>query len=308
MKRLFCICLALILSLGITSCTEDEASESLKEESSYTRETVSPNETEYIYGTITDKTNDGMLVMKVSYSSLKTDLGNTVHIVTDQADKFCVKDEIKVAFSVIERPYDSTQYVRIIADDIVMYVMSDDKPIIYFYPEVPTLCSARVILDGKLTCTYPEHGKDGWKDFTAYPDGTLVFPDGKEYYALYWEGLQNTEWDFSKGFCVRGEDTAEFLEWVLEKQGLTPREANEFIIYWLPLMQDNPYNVISFQTAAYTESAVLEISPAPDSLLRVFMAYYPTDTEIDIEPQTFEPFVRKGFTVVEWGGSRVERP
>ena len=24
----------------------------------------------------------------------------------------------------------------------------------------------------------------------GHPDGTLVFPDGKEYYALYWEGVQ----------------------------------------------------------------------------------------------------------------------
>ncbi|MBR5798015.1 MAG: hypothetical protein IKY29_03575, partial [Clostridia bacterium] len=86
------------------------------------------------------------------------------------------------------------------------------------------------------------------------------------------------------------------------------REANEFIVYWLPQMQNNPYNVISFQTAAYTDGAVLEITPAPDSLLRVFMAYYPTDTEVDIQPQTFEGFERSGFTVVEWGGAQTSKP
>ena len=179
------------------------------------------------------------------------------------------------------------------------------KPIIYLYPEVPTVCSAKIILNGKLTCTYPEHGVNGWENFTAYPDGTLIFPDRKEYYALYWEGLQNTQWDFSEGFCVPGKDTAAFLEWALAEQGLTPREANEFIVYWLPLMQENPYNVISFQTKAYTDGAVLEITPAPDSILRVFMAYYSADTAVEIKPQTFEGFVREGFTAVEWGGSRV---
>lgn len=136
----------------------------------------------------------------------------------------------------------------------------------------------------------------------AHPDGTLVFPDGKEYYALYWEGEQCAEWDFSTGFCVRGEDTVAFLEWALAEQGLTAREANEFIVYWLPLMQENPYNVISFQTTAYTDGAKLDITPAPDSLLRIFMAYYATDTEVEIEPQTFDGFTREGFTVVEWGG------
>ena len=125
---------------------------------------------------------------------------------------------------------------------------------------------------------------------------------------MYWEGLQYGAWDFSKGFCVRGENTATFLEWALAELGLTPREANEFIVYWLPRMQDNPYNVISFQTAAYTDGAVLEIAPAPDSLLRVFMAYYPSDVEIDILPQVFEGFERSGFTVVEWGGAQTSKP
>ena len=188
--------------------------------------------------------------------------------------------------------------------DMIYY----DKPIIYFYPEYPTVCSAKVELNGKLTCTYPEHGNEGWQNFTAYPDGTLIFPDGKEYYALYWEGIQNTKFDFSCGFCVRGEDTVEFLEWALAAQGLTRREANEFIMYWLPRMQENKYNVISFQTSAYTDTAALNITPVPDSILRVFMAYYPSSVEVDIEPQAFEPFIRDGFTVVEWGGTEIGEP
>ncbi|MBR2353086.1 MAG: hypothetical protein IKC26_05410 [Clostridia bacterium] len=207
----------------------------------------------------------------------------------------------------MERPLDTTQYVRIRAERVTP-LMLDAKPIIYLYPQAPTVCSVRVTLDGELTCTYPSHGVDGWQNFTAYPDGTLIFPDGKEYYALYWEGIQNAQWDFSKGWCVRGEDTAAFLEWALREQGLTRREANEFIVYWLPLMQNNPYNVISFQTDTYTDGAVLDVTPTPDSLLRVFMAYYPTDTEVDIQPQALEGFERQGFTVVEWGGTQVREP
>ena len=134
----------------------------------------------------------------------------------------------------------------------------------------------------------------------------MVFPDGREYYALYWEGSGISEWDFSEGFCVKGENTAAFLEWALEAQGLSSREANEFIIYWLPLMQNNPYNVISFQKECYTDSASLEIIPAPDSLLRVFMAYYSSDTAVEIPAQEFAQPSREGFTVVEWGGALVK--
>ena len=182
------------------------------------------------------------------------------------------------------------------------------KPIIYLYPKEETECTVKLTLRGELTCTYPAYGEKGWQNFTAYPDGTLVFPDGMEYYALYWEGIQNVAWDLSQGWCVAGTDTAAFLDWALAQLGLTRREANEFIVYWLPLMQENPYNVISFQTAVYTDNAVLEVTPAPDSMLRVFMTFYPSDELLEIQPQELPGFTRVGFTVVEWGGSLVSAP
>ena len=92
------------------------------------------------------------------------------------------------------------------------------KPIIYFYPEEEINCSVKIDLNGAFTCTYPEY-KNGWDNFTAKPDGTLIFPDGSEYYALYWEALQNNEYDFSKGFCVKGSETADFLSDVLANPG-----------------------------------------------------------------------------------------
>ena len=187
-----------------------------------------------------------------------------------------------------------------IAPDLMTY-----KPIIYFYPEEEINCSVKIDLNGAFTCTYPEY-KNGWENFTVKPDGTLVFPDGSEYYALYWEAMKNNEYDFSKGFCVKGSETAEFLSGVLPRLGLSAREANEFMIYWLPRMQDNPYNLISFQSEAYTESAKLMIDPAPDTLIRVFMAYKPLEKAVDIEAQEITTPARNGFTVVEWGGSEVK--
>ena len=88
--------------------------------------------------------------------------------------------------------------------------------------------------------------------------------------------------------------------------GLTEDEMNEFIVYWLPLMEHNKYNLITFQSDVYTDSAKLNITPTPDSLLRVFMAYVPLEEAVDIEPQQLSTFERIGFTVVEWGGSRIQ--
>ncbi|MBQ7922460.1 MAG: hypothetical protein IJ325_07780 [Clostridia bacterium] len=183
-------------------------------------------------------------------------------------------------------------------------IICAEKPVIYLYPTEETKVSVKLSLDGELICTYPVYN-DGWT-VTAHPDGTLTDENGREYYCLYWEGETSAQYDLSRGFCVKGEDTAEFLENVLAKIGLTEREANEFIIYWLPQMEQNAYNLISFQTDAYTDSAELNITPAPDSLLRVFMAWKPLDEAVEILPQEFAEFERSGFTAVEWGGVRVK--
>ncbi|MCR5737995.1 MAG: hypothetical protein K6G64_10125 [Eubacterium sp.] len=71
-------------------------------------------------------------------------------------------------------------------------------------------------------------------------------------------------------------------------------------------MQDNPYNLIKFQGKQYTENAKLRITPRPDSMLRVFMTWKALDKKIDIKEQNLSTFERKGFTVVEWGGSEIK--
>ena len=178
-----------------------------------------------------------------------------------------------------------------------------EKPVIYLYPEKEMEVTVKLDFDGTLTSTYPAYG-DGWT-VTAQPDGTLTDETGREYYCLFWEGESDTAYDFSSGYCVAGEDTAVFLERALAQLGLTDKEANEFIIYWLPRMEGNAYNLISFQGAAYTDSAELTIDPAPDTVIRVFMAWKGLDQPEKITPQELTAVERNGFTVVEWGGAEV---
>lgn len=177
------------------------------------------------------------------------------------------------------------------------------KPVIYLYPEQECEVSVRLSLNGKLTCTYPSYGT-GWQ-VTAQPDGTLTDGQGMTYRYLYWEGQLQTAYEESRGFCVAGKDTAAFLEWALAELGLNRQEANEFIVYWLPQMEQNAYNVISFQADAYTCAAELDIDPAPDTLIRVFMTWRAATEEVQIQPQALSAPERDGFTVVEWGGTRL---
>ena len=180
-----------------------------------------------------------------------------------------------------------------------------EKPVIYLYPTEETEVSVKLDYNGEFIATYPKYD-DGW-EVIASPDGTLTSLDGeREYYCLFWEGKSGFEYDLSRGFVVAGKDTEKFLEESLKTLGLTDKEANEFIIYWLPRMESNAYNLISFQGQNYTDAARLEITPTPDSVLRVFMAWQALDQPIEVEPQTLPTFERTGFTVVEWGGSEVK--
>ena len=223
------------------------------------------------------------------------------------SDEWCVGDHVACTYKNI---YFDSNRNRAEMDLISIDIMDEEtlptpaKPVIYLYPEKEMSVSVNLTLDGKLTCTYPAYN-NGWT-VTAAPDGTLTNEKGQTYNYLYWEGKSFASYDLSKGFCIKGEDTAAFLEEALEKLGLTRREANEFIVYWLPMMEQNPYNIIAFQTDIYTESAQLAVNPTPDTLIRVFMAWQASDTFAELPTQELSAPDRVGFTVVEWGGAAMK--
>lgn len=228
---------------------------------------------------------------------------------TALSEDWCVGDQVVCTYENIWLDEDSYGHVE--ADMLTIEVGIKQlepgvayKPVIYLYPEQETEVSVELELEGSLLCTYPAYG-EGWQ-VTAAPDGTLTDEKGQTYSYLYWEGLMNTRWDMTEGFCVKGEDTAAFLEDALEKLGLNRREANEFIIYWLPLMEQNPYNIIAFQTTAYTDAAELNIDPAPDTLIRIFMTWQSTESYVNLQPQELTAPERAGFTVIEWGGTEIQ--
>ena len=83
----------------------------------------------------------------------------------------------------------------------VQQEQGDAKPVIYLYPEQETTVSVSLDYAGTLTATYPAY-EDGWR-VTAEPDGTLYDESGNEYSYLFWEGENNTDYDFSTGLLRR---------------------------------------------------------------------------------------------------------
>jgi hypothetical protein len=155
--------------------------------------------------------------------------------------------------------------------------------------------------------TYPKYNEP-WQ-VQAEPNGDLTdLKTGRHYYALYWEGKNFVSVPNPKeGFIIEGKDTIPFLEEKLDQLGLTEHEAEEFIIYWLPKLENAKYNLIRFQTLAeQNKNMPLNIIPTPETLIRVMMEYKNLDEPIQIEEQNLpsKPH-RNGFTVVEWGGTKI---
>ena len=128
--------------------------------------------------------------------------------------------------------------------------------------------------------------------------------DGRYYYGLYWDEERVHTVDFSEGFYVEEKDAINFLEEKLDYIGLSEREANEFITYWLPILENNKKSLVYFELTDERESYnKINISPKPDSLLRLVIHIKKVDKKTKIKEEKLTQFKRNGFTAVEWGGT-----
>ena len=169
--------------------------------------------------------------------------------------------------------------------------------------------SVELALKGSITHSYPAYPEKGW-NVHIEEDGTITDSKGQTYYSLYWEGTNSVPFNMSSGSIVKGSETVAFLEKALAELGLNRREANEFIIYWLPQLESNPYNFIHFSTAEYEDIAKLSITPQPQTVIRVMMVFESLEQRKTVTHQDLSKIgkSRKGFTVVEWGGKEVSQP
>ena len=180
------------------------------------------------------------------------------------------------------------------------YIGGYAKPVLYLYPEVETNVEITFENPDMLTTTYPKY-INSWH-VLAQPNGDL-YENGRYYYGLYWEEVKNHDIDFSTGFYVTKDDAIKFLEEKLEIIGLNMREANEFIMYWLPILENNEQSLVYFELTderdAYNK---LNIKPRPDSILRMAMHVKKVNEKVDIKEQVLPRFDRHGFSAIEWGG------
>lgn len=176
------------------------------------------------------------------------------------------------------------------------------KPIIYIYPEEDMDLTIKLGRTQLLLHTYPKYNKE-WNIHVSKNSNIYDYNTNRNYYSLYWEAIDNSKIDLSKGFVVKGSDTVSFLEQKLSLLGLNEREINEFVIYWIDKLENNKYNYIHFRTTEEMNRYMpLNFSVEPDTLIRVMMDYKALEIPVKVEEQDLKSVIRNGFSVVEWGG------
>lgn len=175
------------------------------------------------------------------------------------------------------------------------------KPAIFVYSPIDQPVTIKLNFKISDEFMYPNfNNTNGW-NFTATQNGKIKIGDNNYDY-LFWEGNTLSGYNYEDGFVVNSEDLIPFFEEKLTIMGLNDREREDFITFWAPKMVGQEYNLIRFPNKEYSKFHPMEITPKPDSLLRVFMVYKPISGDYKIKKQQLSTFERSGLTVVEWGG------
>lgn len=194
--------------------------------------------------------------------------------------------------------------VNLKADQQIML----EKPVIYLYPTEKTAIDIKLDLKGKLLTTFPKYDKN-W-EVIAEPNGQIFDKKTNRYYSsLFWDGtidFSEEHYQYNEGFIVPKEKLTEFFIEKLEYIGLNNQETNDFIQYWLPILERNKYNFIHFLVnEECDEIATLKVSPKPETTIRIYMEFYGLENFTRINEQQLPKTERKGFTLIEWGGADV---
>ena len=230
-------------------------------------------------------------------------------------DDFAPKDQKLIYKGIQLEDRKTLSYYSIDSSSMIFIslVLRGGKPVIYLYPEIDNFdVKVKINMDkkdGEITSIYTlinENDNNTWI-VKANKNGQITYKNRKHCY-LFWECLFNKSFDMKEGFLIEGKKSYEFFEQKLEYLGFKENEANDFITYWCPRMEHSKYVFISFQGEEYNKRAPLNIEPKPDCLKRIFMTFKLLDEKITVLEQNIDQFKineRKGFFVLEWGGSQV---
>ncbi|MGN1340291.1 MAG: hypothetical protein ACI4WS_08360, partial [Oscillospiraceae bacterium] len=176
------------------------------------------------------------------------------------------------------------------------------KPNIYLYPETETEITVTFEKPEYLTSSIPDY--TGAWTVTAASDGTLTDAGGNNYGYLFYEALvKKKAFQTEEGFLVPAEKRDETFHRILTAYGFNEQETADFIEYWSDYLKDGAdYRMYPMLTDGVDTAMPISFSVKPDSIYRIWFGFA-FDAGGKIKTPEITPIVRKGFTVIEWGGA-----
>ncbi|MFH0905889.1 MAG: hypothetical protein V1824_00965 [archaeon] len=176
----------------------------------------------------------------------------------------------------------------------------DKKPAIYLYPTEDSIINVKLKINGEIIKDIPSYN-ESWKVF-ATKNGEIYF-DNLKYDYLFYEARLNKLEIPKDGFVVEYNDLENWLNINLTKLGLNNKEKKEFINYWLMQLPKSKYYEIKILEKDFLNKNMgLDITPKPDTVIRINLYFKPLEQKINLNSPVIETPIRRGFTVIEWGG------
>lgn len=177
------------------------------------------------------------------------------------------------------------------------------KPAIYLYPQSTMPVNVKINPLGKIKLTIPPYPYDGW-NVVASPNGQIL-SQGRNFDYLYYEAEIKDEKieKPTEGYVVEKKEIVNLLSTILPQLGLNPKEEKQFIDYWTVVLPDAPYYFVGIVPVSNLDSiSPLNITPKPTTSIRVTLYFEPLVTPKSVAAPKLSTVVRRGFTMVEWGG------
>ncbi|MNU80957.1 hypothetical protein D3C71_706050 [compost metagenome] len=182
-----------------------------------------------------------------------------------------------------------------------------DKPVIYFQSPVQLDFNLKLNPAGDLSFTYPKY-ENQWKG-TVYPTGEIEINQQKYPY-LFWDSRQQFQLKkHTNGYHIHKNDVVAFLEKHLSDLGFSFSEKADFITYWGPKMTQYESLFVQFyQQESCNQFATLHCNPQPEQINRFYIAFSEWNDSFEpyLNPIEQTPFIRTGFTILEWGGFEIK--
>lgn len=173
------------------------------------------------------------------------------------------------------------------------------KPNIYIYPETKLSLHVSIIFPrgGSVIESIPLY-ENGW-NIEVEPSGKI----NNIFDYLFYESENPDLCQYRSGWIIKKDDLTSFFTQNMLETGFIQKEIDDFIEYWIPLLNNYSSYAIYPQYALDIEKMIeLNFSCKPNNVLRLFYVIKGVNGDkINIAVPIIPRFVRKGFSVTEWG-------